>query len=208
MRRHRSNVGQSSNISVKVNNPVPDTIKPTVSVTFPANNAIVSGSVTITANASDNVGISKVEFYVNGVLQATDSASPYTFNWNTKSIANGSYTLTVKAYDAAGNIGNSSSVLVSVNNDKTAPTIFIVSPINKATVTGTQPIIVSANDNVGVSKVEFYVNGILQATDSLSPYTFRWKTRSIAKGKYTLTAKAYDTAGNIGQTSSISVTVK
>jgi hypothetical protein len=201
------NVGQSSNITVKVNNPVPDTTKPTVSVTFPANNAIVSGSVTITANASDNVGVSKVEFYVNGVLQATDSVSPYTSNWNTKSIANGSYTITAEAYDAAGNIGKSSSVLVSVNNDKTVPTVSIVSPVNKATVTGTQTITASASDNMGVSKVEFYVNGVLQATDTASPYTFSWNTNSIANGSYTITAKAYDAAGNVGQSSNLSVTV-
>jgi len=105
-----------------VNNP--DATTPSVSVTAPANNATVSGTVPVSASATDNVGVTKVEFYRNGALQFTDTASPYSFSWNTASVANGSYTLNVKAYDAAGNVGQSALVTVTVANVLTYTAVF------------------------------------------------------------------------------------
>jgi chitinase len=203
-----NNVGQSSIVQVTVSNTTSDTKAPTVSMTAPVNNSTVSGTVSVTASASDNVGVSKVEFYVNGTLQATDSASPYTFSWNTTALANGSYKLSAKAYDAVNNIGQSATVTVKVNNpDTTAPTVSINAPASNATVSGTVSVTTTAGDNVGVSKVEFYVNGTLQATDTKVPYTFSWNTASLTNGAYVLSAKAYDAAGNVGQSSNVSVTV-
>jgi hypothetical protein len=57
-----------------------------------------------------------VEFYVDGVLKATDTTSPYSSTFDSTTIANGSHTLVAKAYDAAGNVGSSSSVAFSVSN--------------------------------------------------------------------------------------------
>ena len=186
---------------------VSDTTSPTVSITAPSSGSSVNGTVAITASASDNVGVSKVEFYVNSVLQAADTSSPYTFSWNTVSLVNGSYTLLAKAYDAANNIGTSSSVTVTVNNDKTAPIVSLTTPSSGATVSGTVAVTASASDNVGVSRVEFYVNSVLQATVTSAPYTFSWNTASLVNGSYTLLAKAYDAANNIGTSSSVTVTV-
>lgn len=201
------NVGQSSAVKVTVKN---DTTAPTVSISSPATGTTVTGVTTVTATASDNVSVSKVEFYVNGTLKATDTASPYTFSWDTTSLTNGSYSLTAKAYDASGNVGQSSTVAATVNNpvaDTTAPTVAISSPTSGSTVSGTATVSVAASDNVGVSKVEFYVNNVLQATDTAAPYTFTWNTAALANGSYTLSAKAYDAAGNVGQSSSQTVTV-
>lgn len=201
------NVGQSSNVSVSVVN---DTTAPTVSLTAPGNGATVSGTVAITASASDNVGVSKVEFYKNGVLLTATNVAPYLYSWDTTTAANGSYTLTAKAYDNAGNVGQSANVVVSVNNlvaDTTAPTVSVTAPTNNATVSGTVSVTASASDNVGVSKVEFYVNGVLQATDTASPYTFSWNTTAVTNGTYILTAKAYDAAGNAGQSAGVTTTV-
>jgi chitinase len=72
-----------------------------------------------------------VEFYVNNILQATDTASPYSFSWNTTAVTNGSYALSAKAYDTEGNVGQSASVSVTANNivpDNTPPTVVINSP--------------------------------------------------------------------------------
>jgi hypothetical protein len=195
------NVGQSSNVTVTVNNP--DTTAPTVSITAPASNATVNGTVSVTATASDNVGVSKVEFYVNNVLQATTASAPFSFSWNTTALANGSYTLSAKAYDVANNIGQSSTVTVTVNNpDTIAPTVSITAPANNATVSGVVSVTATASDNVGVSKVEFYVNNVLQTTTTSAPFSFSWNTAALANGSYTLSAKAYDAAGNVGQSSS------
>lgn len=93
-----------------------DTVAPTTSITAPASGATVSGTTNVTASASDNVGVTSVEFYLDNVLQSTDTTSPHAWSWNTAASSNGSHSLTSKAYDAAGNVGTSSPVSVTVNN--------------------------------------------------------------------------------------------
>ncbi|HEV2721463.1 MAG TPA: protease pro-enzyme activation domain-containing protein, partial [Thermoanaerobaculia bacterium] len=78
---------------VVVNTSTPDTTPPTTSITAPANGATVSGTTTVSANASDNVGVTKVEFYLDGALQATVTTSPYSWSWNTTTATNASHTL-------------------------------------------------------------------------------------------------------------------
>ena len=95
--------------------PTTDTTAPTVNLTTPANGALVPKNTTITleASATDNVGVTKVEFYVNGRLKGTDLSSPYTYPWQTPGKAGKSATLQAKAYDAAGNVGRSALVTVT-----------------------------------------------------------------------------------------------
>lgn len=95
---------------------VADTTPPITSVTAPDAGSTVSGVVTISASASDDVGVTKVEFYVDGALSSTDTTSPYGASWTTTAVANGSHALTAKAYDAAGNVGTSAAVIVTVDN--------------------------------------------------------------------------------------------
>lgn len=99
-----------------------DTTAPTCSLTAPAAGT-VSGTVTVSANASDNVGVSRVDFYAGSTLIGTDTTSPYSISWNTTTVANGSYNLTAKAFDAAGNVATSSPVAVTVSNTSSASTI-------------------------------------------------------------------------------------
>lgn len=94
----------------------PDTTAPTTAVTAPAAGANILNTATITSTATDNVGVTKVELYINGQLKGTDTSSPYSFSIDTKTLANGSTTLQTKAYDAAGNIGTSTAVTVNVKN--------------------------------------------------------------------------------------------
>jgi beta-lactamase superfamily II metal-dependent hydrolase len=93
-----------------------DITAPTTSITAPANNATVSGTTTVTATALDNVGVTKVEFYLDGGLQSTDTTSPYIWSWSTTGSTNGTHTLVTKAYDAALNVGTSATVTVTVSN--------------------------------------------------------------------------------------------
>lgn len=87
-----------------------DTTPPTVAVTNPANNAIVvrRTTVTITATASDNVGVTRVEFRVNGVLRCTDTTAPYSCNWSVPNLRNTTFQLQARAFDQAGNTANAS----------------------------------------------------------------------------------------------------
>src|SRR5438477_5291054 len=95
----------------------PDATPPTVSITSPASGATVGGTTTVTASASDNVGVVGVQFLLDGAnLGAEDTASPYAVSWNTTTVSNGSHTLTAVARDAAGNRTTSSAVTVTVSN--------------------------------------------------------------------------------------------
>jgi subtilisin family serine protease len=93
-----------------------DTTPPSTSITSPAGGATLSGTATISANASDNVGVSRVDFYAGATLLGSDTSSPYSFDWNTTAVTNGSYSLTTRAFDAAGNSATSGAVSVTVSN--------------------------------------------------------------------------------------------
>ncbi len=93
-----------------------DTQAPTTAITAPAAGATVAGTASVTASASDNVGVTRVEFYLDGALRSTDTSSPYAWSWDTTATPNGAHTLTSRAYDAAGNVGTSAGVAVTVSN--------------------------------------------------------------------------------------------
>jgi len=104
-----------------------DTILPTTSISSPADGATVSGTIAISATASDNVGVARVEFYVNNVLKSSVITFPYSYNWDTVTLSNGTYTLYTKAYDAAGNIGQSPTVTVTLSNPATKQATIVLS---------------------------------------------------------------------------------
>jgi hypothetical protein len=94
-----------------------DKTPPTVSMTAPTSGATVSGSVTVSANATDNVGVTSVQFTLDGGNLGTAlTASPYQVTWDTATAANGSHSLSAAARDAAGNVGNAIPVTVTVAN--------------------------------------------------------------------------------------------
>jgi hypothetical protein len=103
-----------------VEQPAPDTTAPVVAFTQPAQGVTVSGTITVSASASDNVGVSGIRFLLDGTEIVPEiKASPYNATWNTSSVSNGSHVLTVVARDSANN-QSSASVTVNVSN-QTAP---------------------------------------------------------------------------------------
>jgi chitodextrinase len=202
-----NNIGTSTLVNVTVT----DQTAPTVSVTAPTAGSFVAGSaVTLSANASDNVGVAGVQFKVDGTnVGAEDTTSPYSVSWSTTGLTNGAHTVTAVARDAAGNTTTSSSVSTTVDN--AAPTVSITSPTSGAIVNGTVTVNTTAADNTGgsgLSKVELYVDGVLNSTDTATPYNFSWNTTALAFGSsHTLTAKAYDNVAPANVTTSSGVTV-
>lgn len=95
---------------------VGDTTAPTTSITSPADNATVGGTVPLNANASDDCALSKVEFYIDGNLVGTDSTSPFSISWNSKSVSNGSHTVNSRAYDSTSHQTDSTNVNITVSN--------------------------------------------------------------------------------------------
>ena len=92
-----------------------DGIAPTATITAPADGAAVSGSVAIAANASDNIGVERVEFLLDGALLGSDATAPYAYLWNSAAASNGTHALQARAVDLAGNVGSSPPVNVSVS---------------------------------------------------------------------------------------------
>ena len=89
-----------------------DTNAPSVSITSPTAGGIVSGAINVQVSANDNVGVVKNQLYVDGVLLSTSTTAPFTVKWNTRKAAPGLHELQCRAYDAAGNVGVSPSVIV------------------------------------------------------------------------------------------------
>ncbi|MGZ8222648.1 MAG: Ig-like domain-containing protein, partial [Methylobacter sp.] len=206
------NTATSSIVSVTVNNPVVDTTLPTVSMIAPASGASVSGSVPVSADAADNIGVVGVQFQMDGVnLDVEDTTAPYSVSWNTTAAANGNYTLTAVAKDAAGNQTTSGSVSVTVNNpvvDTILPTVSLTAPANGASVSGSVPVSADAADNIGVVGVQFQLDGAnLGAEVTAAPYSLAWDTTTVLDGSHSLTAVARDAAGNTATSSIVSVTV-
>lgn len=93
-----------------------DTTPPTVTASETGN----SGNITLSAIASDNVGVTKVEFWVDGALKGTDTTAPYSLSLDSRSLPNGSHSLVAKAFDAAGNSTLSTAVTFNISNANTA----------------------------------------------------------------------------------------
>ncbi|MCG2584818.1 Ig-like domain-containing protein [Massilia sp. TS11] len=179
-----------------------DTTAPTVA----ASESGSSGTINLAATASDNVGVTLVEFYVDSALKASTNLAPYSASLDSTTLANGSHTLVAKAYDAANNVGSSAGVAFSVNNvaaDTTPPTVSASVSGSSGSITLTA----TASDNVGVSKVEFYVDGVLKGTDTASPWTLALDSTQLANGSHTLVAKAYDAANNSASSTALSFSV-
>lgn len=186
-----------------------DTAAPTVSITNPAAGSTVSGLITVDVAASDNIGVSRVELLANGKLVASDNSAPFGFSWGTTTVADGSATLTAYAYDAAGNSA-SRAVQVTVANatsaapsptpseDSLAPVARISNPGQGALVSGNVSVLANATDNVGVKRLQLYINNKLVSSANGSSLNYRWNTSKIAKGTYTIVLDAFDAAGNKG----------
>ncbi len=102
--------------------PVPDTAPPTASLTSPTANQTLTGSIVLKANSTDDVGVAKVEFFVNGTtLLGTATSSPYQLTWNSASLLNGKYSFTAKATDTAGKSTTSAGISATIANPVAPP---------------------------------------------------------------------------------------
>jgi hypothetical protein len=188
-----------------------ETSPPTVSVSSPASGSSVSGNTTLTAAASDNVGVVQVEFRVNGaVLGTPDSTSPFTAGWQTAKFPNGAYTITARALDYAGNVRTSAPITLNMNNpaDQTPPTVELRYPPGGSRVSGLLPLWAVAADNIGVVGVQFRVDGVnVGPEDTTAPHQFVLDTLTLDDGSHTLTAVARDAAGNLRTSAPFSILV-
>ena len=194
-----------------------DGVPPTVAITAPDDGAMVLGAIIITATASDNVGVSKIEFYIDGLLRisiAIVTAGPYSYTVDTTQLSNASHTVLFKAYDAAGN-NAAAAIHITVNNpqtsDLTPPTVAITSPQANATVKSKITATITGSDNVAVQKVELLIDGAAGASQIFSTptpsFTINLSFLAGSLGGHTLTARAYDTTSNASISYPVPITV-
>src|SRR5437879_6124194 len=175
--------------------PAPDTTPPAVSISTPAANSSVSGTITVIATATDNVGVMGVQFKLdNSNIGSELTAFPYAFTWDTTGVPNGSHTLTAVARDAAGNTSTSLPVSVTVSNPDTLPPSLPTGLT--ATADRASQITLAwspAADNVGVTGYQVFRNGVQIGIASGSSYQ---DTGLSPVTVYTYTVAAFDAAGN------------
>ncbi|OGV10269.1 MAG: hypothetical protein A2237_10820 [Stygiobacter sp. RIFOXYA2_FULL_38_8] len=180
--------------------PIADVTPPSISITSPSNGASLLGAVTLSATASDNVGVAGVQFKVDGSNSGVElTTAPFSTSFNAALLLPGTHTISAVARDAAGNTSTASvnvSVIISTA-DTTPPVISITSPANNSTITGTVTINSNASDNIGVTGVQYKLDGSNLGTEVVtSPYNFSWNTAQTTDGTHTLSAVARDAAGN------------
>ncbi|HSB54444.1 MAG TPA: Ig-like domain-containing protein, partial [Gemmatimonadales bacterium] len=148
---------------------------PTVSLTFPANNATLTVNVAlqVTATAADPDGsVTQVQFFDDATQLGVDSTAPYAVNWTPT--VSGPHVLTARATDNDGAVTTSAAVNVTVaggSGDTQPPTITLTSPGDGAQgLTGSQSATATADDNVGVVGVEFQLDGVSLGEDLTAPY--------------------------------------
>ena len=173
-----------------------DTTPPSVSIASPANGTTVSGTITVTANATDNVGVASVQFQLDGTnLGSLITVAPYSTSWNTTGASNGAHTLSAIAKDGAGNSATSAGVAVTVNNvTATAPTIT-AQPANQTVTAGqTATFTVVATGTVPLS-YQWQKNGASIAGATAASYTTPVTTTADSGANFAVVVS--NTAGTV-----------
>ena len=185
-----------------------DNSGPAVAITAPDGTAVVSGTITVAADATDNTAVAGVQFLLNGApLGAEDLTAPFSTTWDTVPSGNSSHRLSAVARDGAGNLTTSASVWVSVVNDTASPSIEITSPANGATVSGSISVTASASDDSAVVGVQYFVDGATLGAEVVAGYNTTWDTTTSVNGSHVLTAVARDASGHTASSAAITVTV-
>lgn len=202
------NVGSSAPVTIHAL----DQTAPTAVLTAPSA-GYVRGTITVAATASDPGGaVVLVKFLAHraqgDAVLAEDPVEPYRFDWDTRTIADGTYDLFARALDGAGNSGDSPFVTVTVDN--TPPAVVVTSPLAASDLAGIVKVTVVPTD-VAMDHVDLYVDSTLIAsiTPPAGPDTWSafWDTTWFDNGAHTIVARAFDVAGNQGDSTPISVTV-
>ena len=214
----RVNVSKSLQIANGTN--TADTTRPVASLSIPNAVSPLSGSNMVYADASDNVGVTRIEIHIDGTKVAQSNSNSIDFNWDTTSYSNASHTVSAVAYDAAGNSGSATQT-VNVSNtatepppppppppaldDTIAPVVVITSPVSGSSMGKNLKITVSADDNVAMDRIEIFFNGELIGGSGGGSATVVYNPRKAARGTHTITALGYDSSGNVGAAAPVSV---
>ena len=203
-----------------------DAARAKVSIDAPRAGATLEGQAVVFASTRGRA--SKVVFYVDGVKRRTDPGKPYSYRLDTRSLSDGRHRLTVRAslrgatasasktFTVANGVSTAVSgveplpPLASVS-DRTSPTVAFRTPSSGSTVSGSlsgAECEARAADNVAVARVVFTIDGRALRTERNSPYNCELDSTDYLNGSHTLSAVAYDAAGNQSSASSVVIKVQ
>ena len=184
--------------------PTSQTAGPGVAVNYSVN--VTNTNTAYCGSSTFNVGQGMPTGFSGSVSAPSLSIAPgasASAGWSVTSATTSlpaTYTVTATATDATNGSAGFNHASVIVYTDATAPTVSISSPLAGSIVSaGRIALAASVSDNTAVKSVEFYVGTALIATDTSAPYTATWNARRATPGAYSITVKAYDAAGNVGQ---------
>ncbi len=205
-------IGVDMNSAVGSSGPPPptDSTPPSTPGNLKATGSL--GKVTLSWDAStDAVGVSGYEVYRSTTAGFTPSAANRIATPGTPgyvdTVAPGTYYYRVKATDAAGNLSTASAEASGTSIADKPPTVSLTSPA-AGTVSGTVALKATAGDDVGVSGVQFLVDGAaFGAEDTTAPYEIQWPSTAVANGTHKLGARARDTANQTTTSGEVTVTV-
>ncbi len=173
--------------------PTPDLTAPIVAITQPLADAQVTANVTIAADVSDNIGVTKVEFYIDGILKGTDTSVPYSITTNSTTITNGIHTVVARGYDAAGNAGRD-TLQISISNGDTTPPSTPANLSGQAIDYKTISLTWSpSTDSSGIGSYWVLRNNVTVGQASSNSYTDQGL---LPATQYAYQVIAVDTAGN------------
>jgi hypothetical protein len=180
--------------------PLADSVLPHVSLIDPG---LCQGISKISAEAFDNVGVERVEFYIDEKLLFTDYSSPFEFSLDTTPYENREHRLSVKAFDFSGkSVSEHYNIEIQNVVDEAKPTIIINSPKQGDTVTGKTKVTTTLSDDAGLTKVYLKVDGVTEAYAGLPDrpksltLSFEWDTRYSLNGSHRLAVEAWDIGRN------------
>lgn len=181
-----------------------DPVRPTVTLTAPAEGAVVTGAVTFSAQASDNIGVRKLAFYADNHFLGEDWTAPYSITVDTGRAPHGeSYLVRAVAYDAV-NSGEDTATVTVYQNGNTDVTKPFVEMTGATSAPGTATVTADGYYNVGIVRVDFLASTypwvteyMLVGSDTTPPYSITRNTSGLPAGRqYHVIARAYDAAGN------------
>jgi hypothetical protein len=179
--------------------PVFDEAGPRVSIPDPG---IRQGITTIQAEAQDDAGIEKVEFYLDDVLVFSDYSPPYSFTVDTSAYENGVHRFTSTAYDTSGQPTSQSKDVEFLNvKDSTTPTVDITFPKKDDKVSGKIQVTASLADDTGLGQTFFKVDGGFESFKGYPTHpksdkvTFNLDTSTVSDGRHRLSVEVFDKDG-------------
>jgi hypothetical protein len=167
---------------------------PNITITAPTDGAYGFGTVSVTANASDDVGVLRVQFFVDSGLLVEDASIPYGVDWDSDAFDEGPHILKAIAYDTAD---QSAETRATITIDRSAPLVEITEP-GGGTLDGMVTVSADVTDAIGLDTVVLQIDGSSEVVLTEPPFAWEWDTTLAGHGSHTIEVIATDRAGHVG----------